>query len=99
MRQSVATAEQAEKIALTFKRAGFEELLRQGGERFKKSGMLEPAARCYAQVGDTDEAIALLEACAERRCTNIVSLNVEPDFDVLRSNPRFQKLVHQIWPR
>jgi len=99
LRQSVATAEQAEKIALTFQRAGFEELLRQGGERFKKTGMLEAAARCYAQVGETDEAMALLEACAERRCTNVVSLNVEPDFDLLRSNPRFQKLVLQIWPR
>ena len=96
LRQSVATAEQAEKIALTFQRAGFEELLRQGGERFRKSGMLEAAARCYAQVGETDEAIALLEACAERRCTNVVSLAVEPDFDMLRSNPRFQKLVRLI---
>ena len=96
LRQSVATAEQAEKIALTFQRAGFEELLRQGGERFRKSGMLEAAARCYAQVGETDEALALLEACAERRCTNVVSLDVEPDFDMLRSNPRFQKLVRLI---
>jgi hypothetical protein len=61
--------------------------------------LLEAAARCYAQVGETDEAMALLEACAERRCTNVVSLNVEPDFDLLRSNPRFQKLVLQIWPR
>jgi TolB-like protein len=96
LRQSVATPEQAQQIAVTFHRDGFQALLRQGGERFKKTGMLETAARCYAQVGDTDEAIALLEACAERRCSNLVSLNVEPDFDVLRSNPRFQKLLQLI---
>ena len=71
LRQSVATSEQAQKIALTFQRAGFEALLRQGGERFKKTGMLETAARCYAQIGEVDEAIALLEACAERRCSNV----------------------------
>ena len=99
LRQSVAAPEQAQKIALTFQRAGFQALLREGGERFRKSGMLQAAARCYAQVGDTDEAIALLEACAERRCSNVVSANVEPDFDMIRADPRFQKLLHRIGPR
>ena len=73
LRQSVSAPEQAQKIALTFQRAGFQTLLRESGERFKKTGMLEAAARCYAQIGETDEAIALLEACAERRCSNVVS--------------------------
>jgi TolB-like protein/DNA-binding winged helix-turn-helix (wHTH) protein/Tfp pilus assembly protein PilF len=96
LRQSVATPEQAQKIALMFQRDGFQALLRQSAERFKKTGMLETAARGYAQIGEADEAIALLEACAERRCSNVVSLNVEPDFDMIRSDPRFQKLVRLI---
>ena len=99
VRQSVATPEQAQKIRLLFQHGGFQALLRESGERFKKSGMLETAARCYAQLGEVDEAIALLEACAERRCSNVVSMNVEPDLDVLRSHPRFQKLQRRIWPR
>ena len=99
LRQSVATPEQAQQIALTFQRTGFQTLLRESGERFKKSGMLEAAARCYAQIGETDEAIVLLEACAERRCSNVVSASVEPDFDMIRSDPRFQKLLGRIWPR
>ena len=71
-------------------------LLRESGELFKKSGLLETAARCYAQLGDRDEAISLLEACARRRCSNLVSLTVEPDFDELRADPRVQKLLRQI---
>ena len=38
-----------EVIARTFQRDGFQALLRDSGETFKKSGMLEAAARCYAQ--------------------------------------------------
>jgi hypothetical protein len=69
------------------------------GDRFKNSGLLETAARCYAQSGDTGGAIAMLEACAARRCSNLVSLNVEPDFDGLREDARFQKLLHLVAPR
>jgi len=54
------------------------------------------AARCYAQIGDKEEALTLLEACSRRRCSDFVSINVEPDFDVLRSDPRFQELVRQV---
>jgi TolB-like protein/DNA-binding winged helix-turn-helix (wHTH) protein len=96
LRQSVVDPARARAIADTFTRAGFQALLRESGESFKKSGLLETAARCYAQSGDRDEAIALLEACARRRCTNLVSLNVEPDFDGLRDDPRFQELLRQI---
>jgi tetratricopeptide (TPR) repeat protein len=96
LRQSVVDAEHARAIADTFKREGFPALLRASGESFKKVGLLETAARCYAQIGEPDEAIALLEACARRRCTNLVSLNVEPDFDTLRDDPRFQELLRQI---
>ncbi len=96
VRQSASSQDRAAEIGRTFQRAGFQALLRESGEAFKKSGLLQPAARCYAQLGEPDEAIALLEACAERRCSNLVSLKVEPDFDSLRAHPRFQKLLRQI---
>jgi tetratricopeptide (TPR) repeat protein len=96
LRQSMVTADQAQIIARTFQHDGFQALLRKSGETFKKGGALVAAARYYAQSGDTDEAVALLEACAQRRCADLVSLNVEPDFDELRTNPRFQKLLRQI---
>ena len=96
LRQFAAAPDRAPIIAQTFQHDGFQALLRESGEAFKKSGQLQTAARCYAQIGENDEALALLEVCAKRRCSNLVSLNVEPDFDGLRRDPRFQNLVRQI---
>jgi TolB-like protein/DNA-binding winged helix-turn-helix (wHTH) protein len=96
LRQILANPEQSRLIGRTFEREGFQAILRESGRAFEKSGALVTAARCYAQSGLTDEAMALLEACAERRCSDFVSLGVEPDFDQLRTDPRFQKLLARI---
>src|SRR5215475_2957580 len=93
-----SNSEQAAAIARTFQRSGFRALLRECGETYRKSGLLETAARCYAQIDERDRAIALLEECARRRCSDIVSLNVEPDFDGLRDDPRFQELARTVGP-
>lgn len=96
LRQAASTPERAPLIARTFQQKGFDVLLRESGEAFKKSGQLETAARCFAQIGERDEALTLLEGCASQRCSNLVSLNVEPDFDSLRGESRFQRLVRQL---
>jgi TolB-like protein/DNA-binding winged helix-turn-helix (wHTH) protein len=96
LRQSVSPPDRVPIIARTFQRAGFQALLRESAERFKKGGFLTTAARCYAQINERDEALTLLEECARRRCSDIVSLNVEPDFDGLRDDPRFEQLQHQV---
>jgi tetratricopeptide (TPR) repeat protein len=98
LRQSVAGPEQADIIARTFQRSGFRALLRECGETYQKSGLLETAARCYAQADDREQAIALLEECSRRRCSDLVSVNVEPDFDGLRADPRFQALARLVGP-
>ena len=98
LRQSASDPAEAEAIARTFQRSGFQALLRESGETFRKSGLLETAARCFAQIGEGDAAIAQLETCARRRCSDLVSLNVEPDFDSLRGDPRFQALVSKVGP-
>jgi TolB-like protein/DNA-binding winged helix-turn-helix (wHTH) protein len=96
LRESLATPEEARLIARRFEREGFQPILRENGKTFEKIGALVTAARCYAQSGNSDKAIALLEACAQRRCSDFVSLNVEPDFDELRTDPRFLELIRQI---
>ena len=96
LRQSIVGPAEAQVIASTFERDGYLPLLRKSGELYKKNGLLVTAARCYAQIGDKEEALTLLEACSRRRCSDFVSINVEPDFDVLRSDRRFQELVRQV---
>jgi hypothetical protein len=92
------TPERAQIIARTYERDGFQALLRECGAAYRNSGSPVVAARCYAQSGDTDEALALLEACAQRRCAALVNTIVEPDFDVLRGEPRFQHIVNRVDP-
>ncbi len=96
LRQSVAPPAKAEAIARTYKTAGFVPLLRESGDRFKQGGAPIEAARCYAQIGQKDEALRLLEECFERRCSSMVTLKAEPDFDVLHEEPRYQSLVRQV---
>ena len=98
LRQQVSTPERAQLIARTFERDGFQALLRECGAAYRDSGSLVTAARCYAQSGDTGQALALLEACALRRCSSLVNAMVEPDFDVLRSELRFQQLLRKVDP-
>jgi TolB-like protein/DNA-binding winged helix-turn-helix (wHTH) protein/Tfp pilus assembly protein PilF len=88
--------EHAAEFEKQFQTAGFQSVLRRDGDDFKKDGDLIQAARCYAQVAQKKEAIALLESCLQRRCSSLVTLKAEPDFDVLRDEPRFQKLVQQV---
>jgi len=54
------------------------------------------AARCYAQVGEKQEALTLLEDCYEHRCSSMATLKAEPDFEALQQEPRFQELLRKM---
>lgn len=63
---------------------------------FKKNGALIEAARCFAQIGEKSEALSLLEDCYAKHCSSTVTLKAEPDFDVLRTEARFQNLMQRM---
>jgi TolB-like protein/DNA-binding winged helix-turn-helix (wHTH) protein len=88
--------DQAAALERKFRKDGFQSLLRENAEAFKKDGALVEAARCYAQLRQKEEAIALLQACFERRCSSMVTLKTEPDFDGLHDDVRFQGLVRKV---
>ena len=50
----------------------------------------------YAGLGDKDQAFACLEKAYELRDSGLVFLKVDPLFDPLRSDPRFQSLLRRI---
>jgi eukaryotic-like serine/threonine-protein kinase len=50
----------------------------------------------YAGLGDHEQAFRLLDEACKRRLPSMVNLKVDPSLDNLRSDPRFQDLLHQI---
>jgi TolB-like protein/DNA-binding winged helix-turn-helix (wHTH) protein len=50
----------------------------------------------YARLGDKDLAIASLQKAYEERQIFMTEIGVEPAFDPLRSDPRFQSLLHRV---
>ena len=53
-------------------------------------------ALVYASLGDKDQAFECLEKAYEERNAWLVALRVDPMFDPLRSDPRFQDLVRRM---
>ncbi|MCU1248493.1 MAG: Adenylate cyclase [Edaphobacter sp.] len=50
----------------------------------------------YIGLGDREQAVAWLDRGYDDRSNNMIFLNVVPQFDTLRSEPRFQGLRHRI---
>jgi tetratricopeptide (TPR) repeat protein len=53
-------------------------------------------ASVHARLGEVDEAIAALENAFKARDRALVFVNVNPRFDPLRGDPRFQDLVRRM---
>jgi TolB-like protein/Tfp pilus assembly protein PilF len=53
-------------------------------------------ALLYIGLGDREQAVAWLDRGYDDRSNNMIFLNVVPQFDSLRSEPRFQNLRHRI---
>jgi tetratricopeptide (TPR) repeat protein len=53
-------------------------------------------AAAHAKLGEKDEAFAWLEKAFAERSAWLVNLNVDPDLDTLRSDPRLAALVKRI---
>ncbi|MCA1637581.1 MAG: hypothetical protein LC768_04480 [Acidobacteria bacterium] len=56
---------------------------------------LSIVASFYAQLGENDQAFAFLEKSYEKREIDVIRLK-SPIFDPIRSDPRFQDLMHRI---
>jgi TolB-like protein/DNA-binding winged helix-turn-helix (wHTH) protein/Tfp pilus assembly protein PilF len=50
----------------------------------------------YSKLGDADNAITNLEKCYHERCSGMVWLKVAPEYDGVRSDPRFADLLRRV---
>lgn len=77
--------EQTMKLAETFKSAA-------------KKRYIPPTyfGMLFAGMGDKDKALVWLEKAFAERADGLTWLNVEPMLDDVRSDPRFQNLIHRI---
>ncbi len=62
----------------------------------KPSANLYALARQCARLGDKEQAFEYLNKSIEKRQGQLTMLNVEPAFDSLRDDPRFDELVRRI---
>ena len=53
-------------------------------------------AGIYIALGDKEQGLALLEKAYENRDFYLCELKVDPDWDPVRSDPRFQRLLRQL---
>ena len=53
-------------------------------------------ASIQAALGDKDKAFESLESAYKERDADLIYLNVDPKFDVLRSDPRYEMMLKKI---
>jgi tetratricopeptide (TPR) repeat protein len=53
-------------------------------------------AQVYAGLGDKDEAVAWLGKAYARRSHGLTALKVDPEYDLLRGDPRFRDLLRRV---
>ncbi len=93
--------ELAAMIGQDFETSGYKEVLQDwlaGLEEEAKHEYVSPyeIASGHARVGEKDQVFVWLEKAFQERDSRIVALRVEPVFESLRSDPRFQDLVKRI---
>ncbi len=90
----------AEAIGQSYKRAGFDAALQKMIQIDKESSTqnYDPfeVAAFYSLLGDKDQAFVWLGKAVDARSNFVTALQVDPTWDNIRSDPRFEKLVRRI---
>ena len=83
------------------KASGWRKAFRRWAECSSKEGQFSAVsavnvAATYVQLGDNDRALQYLDKAREAREYRLAFLNVEPNLDGLRPDPRFQAFVRRL---
>lgn len=99
-----ATPSMVADLAQAYALAGREADARRALKRWEglpREGPARPEQEAYvlAALGDRERAFALLDKALDLRSPGVAWLKVDPRFDPLRSDPRFEGLVARAGPR
>lgn len=95
-RIAAVDTDEAQSIGQAYRQAGLPGVLRAEAAAYERSGALFDAARCYVQAGEKDQAFTLLDGYYKRHYPGLSRLKVDPDFDPVRSDSRFQDLIRRV---
>lgn len=87
-------------LVQVYSRAGEREKARHAMDKLLAMNRANPVdpgaiARAYRAMGDNDETISWLEKALSQHSDTITALKVNPEFDPLRGDPRFQDLLRR----
>jgi hypothetical protein len=71
-------------------------ILRAMIARYKEGDSCGPMAIGYMRLGEFDKAFEFLEKAYVRREHHVLTLNIDPDWDPIRSDPRLGEIVSRI---
>ena len=83
------------EIMQTFEKGGYRAYLRLDIRRSKTIGDYRSVAEDYALLGEKDAAFAALEKAFARR-TDLVYIKANPEYDNIRSDPRFTDILRRM---
>ncbi len=88
----------ADDFIQTYKANGYRKAKLQLIDDFKRRGSTPPSAIAadYVFLGDKNRALEWLEKAFNEKFPGQVTLKVDPRLDGLRSDPRFQDLLHRM---
>jgi serine/threonine protein kinase/tetratricopeptide (TPR) repeat protein len=94
---AIPTAELAHAYAASGRKAEARRILDELSDRSKRGVVSKYAlGTAYAALGDKNEALSRLEQAYSERSATLDFVNVDPELDSLRSEPRFQDLVRRM---
>lgn len=94
---------QVERLKTAYAKSGWRGFCEAELQELKdesKSGYVLPKyfVLSHLQLGDTEQAFKWFEAAYKERAELLIYLKVDPRFDRIRSDPRFQDLLRRVMP-
>jgi tetratricopeptide (TPR) repeat protein len=76
-----------------FEKSGWRGFLEQTLERERVALNTYETAKAYSRLGEKEQALKWLEQAYERRDFMLYLVKIDPDFDALHSDPRFEEII------